>query len=85
MKAKILLLLISAGFAAVALAQDSATMLPPNTVYVGADGKYEADPDTALLRDLAGYVTSGALCPVDIASAIRRSAGAAFSASTSSP
>jgi uncharacterized protein YggE len=50
MKARVLLLLISAGFAAVALAQDSATMLPPNTVYVGADGRFEADPDTALLQ-----------------------------------
>jgi uncharacterized protein len=50
MKARILLLLISAGFATVALAQDVATMLPPNTVYVGADGRYEADPDTALLQ-----------------------------------
>jgi hypothetical protein len=50
MKARILLLLISAGFAAMAMAQDGATMLPSNTVYVGADGKYEADPDTALLQ-----------------------------------
>jgi uncharacterized protein YggE len=51
MKAKVLLLLLmSSAFAAIALAQDSATMVPPNTVYVGADGKFEADPDTALLQ-----------------------------------
>ena len=51
MKAKIMLLfLMSAGFATMALAQESASMLPPKTVYVGADGKFEADPDTALLQ-----------------------------------
>lgn len=50
MKARVLLLLISVGFASVALAQESATMLPLNTVFVGADGKFEADPDTALLQ-----------------------------------
>ncbi len=33
-----------------AVAQDHATPLPPNTVYVGADGKYEANPDTAEIQ-----------------------------------
>ena len=50
MKIKMLLLLISICFATIALAEDGATMLPPNTVYVGADGKFEANPDTALIQ-----------------------------------
>lgn len=36
--------------AAVAAAQDRPLMVPPNTVYVGADGKFEANPDTALIQ-----------------------------------
>jgi uncharacterized protein YggE len=50
MKIKGLLLLASICFAAIAFAQEGATMLPPNTVYVGADGRFEADPDTALIQ-----------------------------------
>ncbi len=33
-----------------AFAQDHSTPLPPNTIYVGADGKYEAAPDTAVIE-----------------------------------
>lgn len=31
-------------------AQDRSSNILPNTVWVGADGKYEADPDTALMQ-----------------------------------
>lgn len=33
-----------------ARAQDRSTMFVPNTVWVGADGKYEAEPDTAVVQ-----------------------------------
>jgi len=33
-----------------AAAAQSPVMLQPNTIYAGADGKYEAQPDTAMLR-----------------------------------
>src|SRR5579884_2681430 len=33
-----------------ALAQDRERAVIPNTVYVGADGKFEADPDTVLVQ-----------------------------------
>lgn len=54
---------------------------------------FSANPDTAILEDLAGYVPSGALRPVVTGvfrwptsqPPTRRSAGAAPSASTSSP
>ena len=36
--------------AAFAAGQDRPLMVPPNTVYVGADGKFEANPDTALIQ-----------------------------------
>ena len=32
------------------IAQDRTTNIIPNTVWVGADGKYEAEPDTALVQ-----------------------------------
>lgn len=32
------------------IAQDRTTNIIPNTVWVGADGKYEAEPDTALMQ-----------------------------------
>ena len=32
------------------LAQDRSSGVMPNTIWVGADGKYEADPDTALMQ-----------------------------------
>jgi uncharacterized protein len=37
-------------FAATALGQDRASGAAPNTVYVGADGKFEANPDTAVMQ-----------------------------------
>jgi uncharacterized protein YggE len=44
----LVLLLFSAGLA---LGQDRPTITPqPNTVFVGADGKFEATPDTALVQ-----------------------------------
>lgn len=43
----ILTLLLSAGAVA---AQERPAVVQPNTVYVGADGKYESDPDTALVQ-----------------------------------
>jgi uncharacterized protein YggE len=36
--------------AAIASGQDRPMMVPANTVYVGADGKFEANPDTALIQ-----------------------------------
>ena len=35
---------------ATALGQDHASGVAPNTVYVGADGHFEADPDTAVMQ-----------------------------------
>jgi len=50
MKAAVSLLVISL-FVAVALGQDRPTVTAqPNTVFVGADGKFEANPDTALVQ-----------------------------------
>ena len=44
----LVVLLFSAGLA---LGQDRPTITPqPNTVFVGADGKFEATPDTALVQ-----------------------------------
>src|SRR5271165_1311535 len=40
------LLVLSATLAA----QDRAVMPQPNTVWVGADGKFESEPDTALVQ-----------------------------------
>lgn len=37
-------------FSMVAAAQDQSTKVIPNTVWVGADGKFESDPDTALVQ-----------------------------------
>ena len=36
--------------AATALGQDRGSNAAPNTVYVGADGKFEANPDTAVVQ-----------------------------------
>jgi len=36
--------------ATTALGQDRASSAAPNTVYVGADGKFEANPDTAVIQ-----------------------------------
>ena len=50
MKTAVSLLVISL-FVAVALGQDRPTVTAqPNTVFVGADGKFEANPDTALVQ-----------------------------------
>jgi len=50
MKAAVTLLVILL-FVAVALGQDRPTVTAqPNTVFVGADGKFEANPDTALVQ-----------------------------------
>jgi len=35
---------------ATSTAQDRTTNIIPNTVWVGADGKYEAEPDNALVQ-----------------------------------
>jgi len=44
-------LLVTLLFVAVALGQDRPTVTAqPNTVFVGADGKFEANPDTALVQ-----------------------------------
>ena len=32
------------------LAQESQRAIQPDTIYVGADGKFEADPDTAVIQ-----------------------------------
>jgi uncharacterized protein len=37
-------------FAAAAFGQDRTSGAAPNTVYVGADGKFEANPDTAVMQ-----------------------------------
>jgi len=37
-------------FSAALVAQDRAVMPQPNTVWVGADGKFESEPDTALMQ-----------------------------------
>ncbi|MBZ5574515.1 MAG: SIMPL domain-containing protein [Acidobacteriia bacterium] len=48
LNALLLVLFLSQGFA---LAQDRPTIqAQPNTVYVSADGKFEADPDTAVVQ-----------------------------------
>lgn len=36
--------------AGTAVCQDGQRAIQPDTIYVGADGKYEADPDTALIQ-----------------------------------
>jgi len=36
--------------ATIAVAQDRPQVVQPNTVYVGADGKFEANPDTAVIQ-----------------------------------
>ena len=43
-------LAILLGFATLAIAQERPSNPLPNTVWVGADGKYESDPDTALVQ-----------------------------------
>jgi uncharacterized protein len=51
MKAAIALLLVPLFLALVALGQDRPTLTAqPNSVFVGADGKFEANPDTALIQ-----------------------------------
>jgi hypothetical protein len=51
MKAIIVLLAIVLLISGLALAQDRPTITAqPNTVFVGADGKFEANPDTALVQ-----------------------------------
>jgi uncharacterized protein YggE len=51
MKAFITLLMVLALASALALGQDHPTITAqPNTVFVGADGKFEANPDTALVQ-----------------------------------
>jgi uncharacterized protein len=51
MKAAFTLLVVFVFGGAVALGQDRPTITAqPNSVYVGADGKFEANPDTALIQ-----------------------------------
>ena len=51
MKAAVTLLLVPLFFAVVSLGQDRPTIAAqPNSVFVGADGKFEANPDTALVQ-----------------------------------
>ena len=51
MKASIALLVVLLLTSALALGQDRPTVTAqPNTVFVGADGKFEANPDTALVQ-----------------------------------
>jgi len=51
MKLRTILFLVLLLASAFALGQDHPTVTAqPNTVYVGADGKFEADPDTALVQ-----------------------------------
>jgi uncharacterized protein YggE len=48
-----LLLMVLAGSLAIcvpAMAQEQSSKVIPNTVWVGADGKFESDPDTALVE-----------------------------------
>jgi uncharacterized protein len=47
---RLLLILTLLLGAAAGLAQERARELLPNTVFVGADGKFEADPDTVLVQ-----------------------------------
>ena len=51
MKSAVTLLVVLLFVAGLALAQDRpAITAQPNTVFVGADGKFEANPDTALVQ-----------------------------------
>ena len=50
MRARAFLLLAVLCAAGAALGQDHPPMVAPNTVYVGADGKFEANPDTAVIQ-----------------------------------
>ena len=50
MRAKRLLLFAVLCVSGAAFGQDRAPMAVPNTVYVGADGKFEANPDTAVVQ-----------------------------------
>src|SRR5271167_876491 len=51
MKAAVTLLLVPLFLAVVSLGQDRPTIAAqPNSVFVGADGKFEANPDTALVQ-----------------------------------
>jgi uncharacterized protein len=50
MKIKRLIFIVVFCVAATALGQDRASSPAPNTVYVGADGKFEANPDTAVVQ-----------------------------------
>ncbi len=46
-----LLVLLALSLCLVGFAQEHLTStIQPNTLYVGADGKYEAEPDTALIQ-----------------------------------
>lgn len=50
MRTKSFLLIAFFCMAAMALGQDRPPIAAPNTVYVGADGKFEANPDTAIIQ-----------------------------------
>src|SRR5271170_8223172 len=51
MKSAVTLFMVFIFAAAAALGQDRPTITAqPNTVFVGADGKFEANPDTALVQ-----------------------------------
>jgi uncharacterized protein len=49
MKARIILIALISLLAVAALAQSPTSGIMPNTIYIGADGKYEAAPDTAVI------------------------------------
>lgn len=68
MKTLIFLLLISATLV-MAQSQPSVPSVPMNTVYVGADGKFESAPDTAVLAFNIGAQDSTARAAYDKASA----------------
>ena len=51
MKLRLMLFLVLLALASLATAQDRPTVTAqPNTVYVSADGKFEANPDTAVVQ-----------------------------------
>jgi uncharacterized protein YggE len=45
-----LFIMVLAGFVGTAITQDQPGKVIPNSIWVGADGKFESDPDTALVQ-----------------------------------
>ena len=69
MKLIFLFLFLISGILAMAQSQPVAPSVPMNTVYVGADGKFESAPDTAVLAFNIGAQDSTAHAAYDKASA----------------